>query len=71
MDWSTWEKIALKVLAAIIAALSPELRALLEDMVRELYRRARATDSPLDDKLVELLAAVLGVELDPRPVSTF
>lgn len=52
-----------KVIGALVRVLSPEIRDRLEEWVKDLHERALATDNPADDTLVELLAALLGVDL--------
>ena len=52
------------IIGQIVKVISPELRKMLVEMVINLYQKAKATPNPWDDFLVELLAQVLGIDLE-------
>lgn len=57
-----WEKMITSMLPGIIEKASPEIRKMLEGLVGSLKEKARKTSNPIDDALVALLAAVLGLK---------
>ena len=63
MTWKFWVEIGIRVLGAIVRLVSPEIRKLMEDLLTEWYEKAKQTDNPWDDYLVEVVAQLLGVEL--------
>ena len=64
MNWKFFLTIASRVLSRILDVLTPEIRHAIDDAVQRLYRKALKTDNPTDDMFVEVLAQLLGVELD-------
>jgi len=52
------------IIAAVLKSISPLLRKSLDDIVNNLYQRAKETDVEFDDVLVETLAELLDVELN-------
>lgn len=56
-----WNIVVEKVVPNIIKRITPEVRGLLEKMIEDLKVKARKTDNPVDDMLVGLLAAILGL----------
>jgi hypothetical protein len=65
MTWSFWVNLAAKIVGAILSLVTPEIKQLLADLLNNLYKKAVATPNPWDDKLVELLAEIVGVNLEP------
>ena len=55
-------KLVLPVLPQILSLVTPVLRETLEDVVKDLYAKAKKTDNPLDDILVAVLAGLIGVD---------
>ena len=51
-------------LPAIVAQLTPTIREGLEKLLKSLYSQALATDNPLDDAALELLASILQIDLE-------
>lgn len=64
VTWTFWERITIVVLSAILRAVSPVLREALQKSIKELYEKAKQTDNPYDDFFVELLARLLGIDLE-------
>ncbi|RLF87748.1 hypothetical protein DRN34_01010 [Thermococci archaeon] len=52
------------IIGQIIKVVSPELRKMLVEMLRNLYEHAKETPNPWDDFLVELLVQVLGIDFE-------
>lgn len=52
------------VLTGLVGALSPTIKNLLKGFLVDLYKKAKATDNPVDDILVIFLAGILGVDLN-------
>ena len=48
----------------IFSIVSPEIRQAIEEFVKGLYLKAKATPNAFDDHAVEILAVVLGVKLE-------
>lgn len=63
MTWHMLLGLIVKVFGSVVKLISPELRQWITDLVVELYKKAKATDNPWDDFLVELLATILGIDL--------
>ena len=52
------------IIAAVLKAISPLLRKTLDDVINNLYVKAKETDVEFDDVLVESLAELLDVDLN-------
>ena len=52
----------LQILVELITKMTPELRELLCGMLKELQRKARATDNPIDDLVCLLLIGLLACD---------
>ncbi len=52
------------VFSIIFDNLSPEIKKLIQNFVKDLYEKAKKTDSVFDDLGVKVLAAVLNVDLE-------
>lgn len=57
------KSLLITVLMGVVRVISPELRELIEKVIKTLYDRALATDNPIDDILVKLIAELLDVDL--------
>ena len=64
MTWKFWVELGIRVLGAIIKLVSPEIREAGEKIMKEWYEKAKQTDNPWDDYLVELIASLLGFKLE-------
>ena len=53
-------------IAKILFNASDEIRKGLADLVRQLYNKAKATDSPYDDLVIIIIAKLLCVDLDHK-----
>lgn len=56
------EKILFKILAAVLKAISPQIRALIVAFVKNLEVEAPKTPNPWDDLLVLVLKVLLAAE---------
>jgi len=56
------EKILFKILAAVLKAISPQVRAVLVEFIKRLEVEAPKTPNPWDDLLVLVLKVLLAVE---------
>jgi len=52
------------IIGQIVKVVSPELRKMLVEMIINLYEKAKQTENPWDDFLVELLAQILAIDLE-------
>lgn len=57
-------KLFFGLLPTILGAMSPEIRAFITTTIRDLAQRAKQTKNPFDDLGVQVLAGILGVDLD-------
>ena len=57
-------KLFIPLLPQILGLVTPALRRALEDVIKDLYKRARETENPIDDILVGILAALLSIDMD-------
>ena len=64
MTWKFWVEVGIRILGAIIKVVSPEIREAGERAIKEWYEKAKQTDNPWDDYLVELIASLLGFKLE-------
>jgi len=62
--WSWIIQLLSAVLGPLVGILSPQIRTLLVSSIQKLYVKAAETPNIFDDMLVELLAGVLGIELE-------
>lgn len=60
-----WIRILAGLLALTIEHISPEIRQEIEDSIKRLWVKAKATANPWDNIGVMLLAGIFGVELEP------
>ncbi len=56
------EKILYKILAAILKAISPQIRAIVVEFIKRLEVEAPKTPNPWDDLLVLVLKVLLATE---------
>lgn len=62
----TWAKVIgfiARLLGALLPVISPEIKKLFEDSLRELYKRALATPNPIDDVFAKALCDLMGVNV--------
>lgn len=52
------------LLGVLFDRLSPEIKKLLKDFLKGLYKKALLTPNPIDDTLVKFLASLLSIELE-------
>ena len=52
----------IKILPIIISNISPALRETVKQIVLELEKKAKTTQNPFDDMLVELLKVILNID---------
>lgn len=64
MKWMGLLKYLPTILVPLLNNLSPAIRDLLEDFIKDLYQKALETDSPWDDFFVGLLAGLLEIEVE-------
>lgn len=57
------KSVLVMVLMGIVNGASPEIRAMIESFIRQLWEKVKKTPTIIDDALVKLLAAVLDVDL--------
>jgi len=57
-----WVKLLVPILYQIIKHISPEIKKTIKGLLAELKAKAKLTENPWDDLLVELLEAILNVE---------
>ena len=62
MTWTFWHGAAAKIFGALLAVVSPEIRKMLVEFLRDLKEQADATPNPLDDFLVNLLMKLVDVQ---------
>lgn len=58
-----WNFLA-KIIQVLLGVVSPELKKYMGEGINALYKKAKGTDNPVDDVLVEALATLLGVTLE-------
>lgn len=63
VNWKWLISLLAIVLQPVFKILSKEIRDLISDNIGKWYAKARATDNPWDDFVVEFLAAILKIEL--------
>lgn len=51
------------LLIPLLEKLSPVIREMIGDFIKDLYQKALATDSPWDDFFVGMVAAVLDIDV--------
>ena len=56
-------KLLIGILPTILAYMTPKIREEIEGFVLRLWDKAKETENELDDFGVELLAAILNIEL--------
>ena len=56
--------IVTSLFSQIFSIVSPEIRQAIDEFVKNLYLKAKATPNAFDDHAVEILAVVLGVKLE-------
>jgi len=58
----TWLlNLVVSVISPIINGIAPELKSELASFLQQLYTKAKATSSPLDDIGIKFLADILGI----------
>jgi len=56
--------VLLKLLPMIVGQLSPAIKELVENLIRQWYAKALKTDNPWDDLAAEFFATLMGIELE-------
>ena len=56
--------IVTSVLNPFLNLLSPVLKTELDSFIKDLYTKAKATASPIDDVAVKLIADILGITVE-------
>lgn len=51
------------ILKPVIGLVTPEIKTLIEQVIKDLYIKAKATSSPYDDLAIEVLAEILSIDL--------
>jgi len=54
-----WEKLLVQLIPLVVNMVTPELQELLEESIVDLERKAKATKSPWDDVLIQILKEFL------------
>jgi|ETNvirnome_2_300_1030623.scaffolds.fasta_scaffold00663_10 hypothetical protein len=62
IKWDGFLRIAARVLGALVKALTPEIREMIEKNVKEWEAKAAETPNALDDLFVDALKNVLEIE---------
>ena len=57
-----WTQILVGLVAQVLTNISPQIRRVLQGLIADLREKAKATDNPWDDILVELLAGIFEVQ---------
>lgn len=63
VNWRWLISLLAVVLQPVFKILSKEIRDLISDNIGKWYAKARLTDNPWDDFVVEFLAAILKIDL--------
>lgn len=63
MTFPLWLKIGIKLFSVIIPVITPEIRKIMEEAIRNLYNKAVATDNIWDDFAVKVIADLLRIDL--------
>lgn len=63
VTYSLWLQITMRIVGAILDAVTPHIRELIADQIKVAYEKAKETDNPWDDFLVKLLADILRVKV--------
>lgn len=64
ISWRWIIQIFSGMLGPVIGLISPVIKAALNELLTELYKKALATDNPWDDMFIGLLLDILAI---PRP----
>ena len=56
--------LAVKVLTPFLSLITAPIKNELETFIKNLYVKAKATESPIDDMFVKLLGDILGITLE-------
>jgi len=64
MNTSFFVSLAVKVLTPFLSLITSPIKTELETFVKNLYVKAKNTESPLDDMFVKLLADILGITVE-------
>lgn len=64
MTYSLWLKIGVKIFSLLLPQLTPEIRKLLEQYLKDLYQKAKATDNILDDLVIKIIADLLKIDVE-------
>lgn len=56
--------VIVKLVGPLLLALSPALRDMVDSSVNNWMDKAQKTESPFDDMFIQLIADLLGIEID-------
>lgn len=59
----TFSWIITKLVGPILTLLTPQIKKMLEQLLKDWYRKAQETESPLDDLAAAAICKLLGVEV--------
>ena len=62
INWTGFIQIGARVFGVLVNALTPELRTLITDAVKDWEVRAEETPNPWDDMFVDVLKSVLNIK---------
>uniref|UniRef100_A0A6H1Z7Q5 Uncharacterized protein n=1 Tax=viral metagenome TaxID=1070528 RepID=A0A6H1Z7Q5_9ZZZZ len=57
-----WMSVLTSILYQVLKHISPEIKKVIQGLIAELRTKAKATENPWDDILVEILAGIFSVE---------
>lgn len=57
-----WMQILTTILYQVLKQISPEIKKVVQGLIAELRTKAKATENPWDDILVEILIGIFSVE---------
>lgn len=57
-----WIKVLTTILYQVLKHISPEIKQVVHGLIAELRTKAKATENPWDDILVEILIGIFSVE---------
>lgn len=63
MSTSILEKIAIFIFKPLLGIISEPIKKEVEKFVKDMYVKAKNTESPLDDLFIKLVATVLSIDL--------
>lgn len=57
-----WIQILSSILFQVLKHISPEIKKVVQGLLAELRTKAKATENPWDDILVEILSGIFSIE---------